>query len=421
MFDFKDKFFTLKTDEVIDINRLPSQLVEHNDNVYDFKNNTIFIVNTLPQYGLFNLKNNETIKNLNIIINIILKPSNNMEGWLITSNSQCMIDNCSLYFLKCKNYAYVGLVGDNFTGKIVNCKVDYNTYHSPYLQTKKGWLVGENCSDTIIDNCFSIPPQSYVSNIYHYLCGGIIGNGAKNCQISNSYSVGTITEKGGGIIGGNAENCKLYNCYSEGFINQYAGGIAGINFNGLINKCYSKGKIHIEAGGICGSFAHNCAINESFSTGTISDDGGGIGGSYFGYNSEATINNCYSTGNQLYIIKSICSGAGGICGSFAGGSGKCYVNNSYSTGEIAIGGGGIVGRNAGENIRGTECLTGCYITNCYTEAKNIHKTGGEICGFRAGGKTQYDSNGVYINDCNIKTKKILGEQSNNEKVFVNNI
>jgi len=205
--------------------------------------------------------------------------------------------------------------------------------------------------------------------------GGWIGQGhfgkvAANNYIVNCSSEGPIEGNGGGIVGavaayGAGANLTLIGCSSSGSIGlpgSLAGGIAGAaagTDGGSITceSCWTTGTISSNSacGGILGSATSNATITNCYSTGDISGSGGGICGTNCGIYGPLTITNCYSRG-------ALASGAGGIAGYQAV---NISISNCYSVGSIAAGAGGIIGPGP----------TDCTITNCYTVGTVVDSNG----------------------------------------------
>jgi hypothetical protein len=181
-----------------------------------------------------------------------------------------------------------------------------------------------------------------------------------------------------------------------------------------IDNCSSSVTIYSGySGGICGAyFGYNAdaTVTNCFNTGEIGASGqlfsGGICGAYLGNtNGTVTITNCYNTGRIYYTY------CGGICGAYSSGTvtiTKCYntgvlvdsytggicgyscgesitITNCYNTGNIVssyTGSGGIASANFGINTSNT-----CSITNCYNTGTIRGADQAGICGMGAGYNT----------------------------------
>ena len=243
------------------------------------------------------------------------------------------------------------------------------------------------------DNGVSIDHSYATGNIsdpddYAYEVGGFIGD--SNATMTNDYATGNIyignDTNGdpyyiGGFVGGD-DSGPITNCYSTGSITaaypqslSYIGGFAGYNED-TISDSYSTGNIQgsLYMGGftgysqgvltevfasgsttlfgpspqyIGGFVGSNYAeIDDAYATGNITLDSGVTGnpqyiGGLVGYNSDATINRTYASGNVSVGTNSI--DIGGLIGEFM--QNTSSLNNSYSVGPVSSGSatGGLVG------------------------------------------------------------------------------
>ena len=162
--------------------------------------------------------------------------------------------------------------------------------------------------------------------------------GIKNADINaiNSSNVGLLV----GYNGKNADNSvvsTIENCYTTGNISgeYWTGGIAGVNVGGsIISDCFSNANVQNEQQGAGGIVGANC-------------------------NGDASVSNCYSTGDiQSWML------AGGIAG--VNRNGDCLIENCYSTSNVTgtrssnTMVGGIVGQNT---IPGNAQIINCYAAN----------------------------------------------------------
>lgn len=272
-------------------------------NGYEIKNVNFNINNgSINKLGLFGYTDGATIKDLGLS-NVTINNSNSARtvGALIGNAEGSTIENC-----------YV-------SGGSINHKMDVKT--SSFV----GGLVGESY-DSSINNCFSsIEINVDGKSDTQVTTGGFIGTSMGNA-ISNSYSLGNITQSTRGFIGGFAGDSNgntVNDCYSMGNVkstssdNNYIGGFVGIG-QGVITNAYATGKVETAyegdtayMGGFVGinwDTLTNCVYNRD--SGTVNngagyaDQGGAIGYSLAQINAEGN-GLPKLTGNNPYIYRGI--------------------------------------------------------------------------------------------------------------------
>lgn len=273
-------------------------------NGYEIKNVELNIRNDHLQdcTGLFGYTDGATIKDLGLS-NVTINNENCARnvGALIGYADNSTIENC-----------YV-------SGGSINFSMDRRT--SSYI----GGLVGESY-DSSINNCFSsIDINVDGISDTNVTTGGFIG-ASMGDTISNSYSLGNITQSTKGIIGGfvgDSNGNTVNNSYSMGDIkststnNNTIGGFVGYN-QGVITNAYTIGKIETayegdtaNIGGFVGGnwdTLTNCAYNRN--SGTVNngagytDQNGAIGYSLAQINAEGN-GLPKLTGNNPYIYRGI--------------------------------------------------------------------------------------------------------------------
>lgn len=273
-------------------------------NGYEIKNINFDIKNTylVDKLGLFGYTDGATIKDLGLS-NVTINDSNSARniGTLIGYAEGSTIENC-----------YV-------SGGSINYSIDRKT--SSFV----GGLVGESY-DSSINNCFSsIEINIDGKSDTQITTGGFIG-ASMGDTISNSYSLGNITQSTRGIIGGfvgDSNGNTVNNSYSMGDIkststdNNTIGGFVGCN-QGVITNAYTIGKIETayegdtaNIGGFVGGnwdTLTNCAYNRD--SGTVNngagytDQNGAIGYSLAQINAEGN-GLPKLTGNNPYIYRGI--------------------------------------------------------------------------------------------------------------------
>lgn len=232
------------------------------------------------------------------------------------------------------NGLFTGTSGVTITGLVVRAS-------GSTLADDKGWLTATDTGSTF---SFIVTDGAIPTN-----GGGIVGRGARDTTIEDSYTSGTIGSEAGGLIGadGGRDNRTL-----------------------TVRRSHSSGSIGVNAGGIAGYISSgtesSIVVTDSYSTGAIDDNGGGILGAYWGANDGLLqLSQVFSTG----AISGI--GAGGLAGAFvasnANSAGKgLQISNSYTTGVISgVGAGGLIGRESG-SINGRITFSNTYTTGAIT-------------------------------------------------------
>lgn len=257
--------------------------------------------------GLFGYTDGATIKDLGLSNVTISNQSHaSTVGALIGKADDSTIENC-----------YV-------SGGSINHSMDVKTTSS--VGGLVGWSFGSS-----INNCFSsIDINVGGKSDTHVTTGGLVGYSFLGLSISNSYSLGNITQSTvgdiGGFVGLTAED-SINNCYSMGNVkststsNNNVGGFVG-NTQSTITNAYATGKVETAyegdtayIGGFVGSALDsasgsisNCVYNTE--SGTVNDGAGyAVQGGAIGY-SMAQINAEGNglpklTGNNPYIYRGI--------------------------------------------------------------------------------------------------------------------
>lgn len=256
--------------------------------------------------GLFGYTDGATIKDLGLSNVTISNQSHaSAVGALIGKADDSTIENC-----------YV-------SGGSINHSMDVKTTSS--VGGLVGWSFGSS-----INNCFSSIDINVGGKSDTYVTtGGLVGYSFLCLSISNSYSLGNITQSTvgdiGGFVGLTAED-SINNCYSMGNVkststnNNLVGGFVG-STQSTITNAYATGKVETayegdtaSIGGFVGSVSDasmlftNCAYNRD--SGTVNngagyaDQGGAIGYSLAQINAEGN-GLPKLTGNNPYIYRGI--------------------------------------------------------------------------------------------------------------------
>ena len=216
-----------------------------------------------------------------------------------------------------------GIVGDTKQegNKVTSCSNDGEIRGGQ----KVGGIAGYS-EKSIVDNCNNngiIVGDGVLNsedNQYQVIAGGIVGSANSQSEIRNSHNyneVKAIAETGktkiifGGITGGTT-NSTIYNCYNEGKIGTLENGI-------------------VQVGGISGAVAKESTIKQCYNKKEINGQNyvGGVAGDV-GWNSVATINNCYNIGE----IRGITNNIGGICAVSPDTTGS-EIRNCYNIGNVS--------------------------------------------------------------------------------------
>ena len=180
---------------------------------------------------------------------------------------------------------YQGLFGFVSGGSIGNLGV---TGVNITGQNFTGALVGKLAAATVT-NCHSTG-----SLIGHIDSGGLVGENAAGSSIVKCYSKVAVTASGsgaerlGGLVGVNRAQTNY--SYSTGNVTagsyNYIGGLVGRNINASISNCYSTGNVTGNAfvGGLSGANGTTSVLEYCYSTGSVTANSsfGGL----VGYNSD---------------------------------------------------------------------------------------------------------------------------------------
>lgn len=296
---------TLSQEDIIGKDRSKAFKGTFLGNGYEIKNINFDIKNTylVDILGLFGYTDGATIKDLGLS-NVTINNENSATtvGTLIGKADDSTIENC-----------YV-------SGGSINFSMDRKT--SSNVGGLVGWSFGSS-----INNCFSsIDINVDGKSDTEVTTGGLVGYSFLGLSISNSYSLGNITQSTQGYIGGfvglMAED-SINNCYSMGNVkststyNNYVGGFVG-DAECTITNAYATGKVETayegdtaNIGGFVGvnrGTLTNCVYNRD--SGTVNngagyaDQGGAIGYSLAQINAEGN-GLPKLTGNNPYIYRGI--------------------------------------------------------------------------------------------------------------------
>lgn len=241
------------------------------------------------------------------------------------------------------NGLFTGTTGVTITGLVIRAS-------GSTLANDKGWLTATDTGST-----FSFIVTDGAIPTYG---GGIVGRGARDTTIEDSYTSGDMALGAGGLIGADGgrdgRTLTVRRSHSSGLIGTVAGGIAGYLSSGRES---------------------NIVVTDSYSTGAIGENGGGILGAFWGSNDGSIqLSNVFSTG----AISGF--GAGGLAGAYvasnATSAGKgLQISNSYTTGVISgLGAGGLTGRESG-SLNGRITFSNTYTTGAITGSNSAGLVG----------------------------------------------
>ncbi len=257
---------------------------------------------------------------------------------------------------------------------------------------------------------------------------GILVGQAKNSQISNVYTSGTVTSNGtwvGGLVGYLTDSTAT-NVYSTAGVKgkEGVGGLIGCSDGSIVEKAFATGKVTASggiAGGLFGGMNNGGTVKNSYATGDVNGDNG-VGGfvGLIGANKiTITFDTVYSTGRV-----SGSENVGGFIGCIIPDTTTNIKNAVYnrSTGVDAIGGGSVTGilgkdyeqmiqKSIMQNAGFTEDKGWVYTANTTPTFGNTTVTGG--------GKTYLDSSITSLSSGSTYYISTL-EQLNNLATLVNN-
>ena len=311
----------------------------------------------------FNKGTTSSISNCNVYVTV--KSSGARVGGLVGEKYSGSIINCSavgtVTGLDSESNKIGGLVGYNFSGRISGSYADA-TVES--LGDGVGGLVGSKDDNSAIDNCYATSSVKGKKNV-----GGLVGYNIG--KVSFSYFSGTVSgsaDNVGGLIGNN-EAGRIGNCYAWAGVTgegNNTGGLIGFNNDNNIIYCYSKGTVdgYAYVGGLVG---HDTG-NISYCNAACTSNGTGIVGGLVGFAESDNVSYCYSEGTV--------GGTGSVFGGLVGYNISGIISNCNSTAEVTCDGdgfgfGGLVGGNLGR------------ISNCYASgAVDGNDYVGGLCGFQ---------------------------------------
>jgi len=234
------------------------------------------------------------------------------------------------------------------------------------------------------------------SGLFGYVDNAKIKNLALyNTKITSTANVSGIGALAGAVNWGNIDNCSVVNTQINAINSSAVGGLVGSHWYGTITACSAQGNIigkntvggllglsrgnnvsssssscdvtatGDQAGGLAGAASVNANISSSYATGRVS--GVNEVGGFVGNVTEATVNNCFASGDATANNNSV----GGFAGFMYGYDGDARISNSYSLGYAKgnTGVGGFVGDV-------TDAYS--YIDHCYSRgnADGVTNVGG---------------------------------------------
>ena len=168
----------------------------------------------------------------------------------------------------------------------------------------------------------------------NYFTATFDGNGH---VISNLYINRSSSSEQGlfGAAKGTISNIAIIDCDISGY--RYVGGLAGSGSDATITNCYVSGNVtgsSYHVGGLVG-YGRLATITNCYATGSVT--GNNSVGGLVGFGQGARISNCYATG-----ILSLAENAGGLVGYGQ----SAIISSSYAAGNVIGGGnvGGLLGR-----------------------------------------------------------------------------
>ena len=315
IFRYRDKHFVLVND--IDLGpgspggrRFDKAVITSSSNAYDYYDGIGFtgsldgngykimnlVINAGPEnyLGLFDfIDSNGLVRNIRLE-NVSIDGLYCVVGGLAGRNDG-VIENCYVNGNISGDFLVGGLVGDNWFGKIRNCRSDVTIIGGSRSQMIGG-LVGWHGG--IIINCSA--RGDVTGGRESMSIGGLVGDmgffgcdfGASRGVVMNCFATGNVSagnESGwwggiGGLIGSCNEG-TVTNCWSSGNVSV---GDSSNSIGGLIGIIGAPGGIAASPG------MHMCTINNCYSIGRVDvgQDCGGFGG-LVGYNYDGTAMECF--------------------------------------------------------------------------------------------------------------------------------
>lgn len=193
---------------------------------------------------------------------------------------------------------FVGLVGNlskNSTIKnlsLTNCRIGGKRYVGGIVASNKGSIVNCHTTGTIIGS------DDFI--------GGIVGlNDAiiTRCSSGCAISCGEYGRGQGGLVGQNQSQGIISYSFATGNVSglfEYVGGFVGTN-QATINNCYATGQVNGKSrvGGFAGY--NNTTILNSYAIGSaVSSEGSNYGGFYGFNNTDGKYKACYYKDNTRY-------------------------------------------------------------------------------------------------------------------------
>ncbi len=179
----------------------------------------------------------------------------------------------------------------------------------------------------VIDGLFiNSPANNYVALFgYTSATGNIENLGLENIDFTGSAYVSGLVGVHTGIIS---------NCYSSGQIVSVnnSGILVGYNIGGSVDNSYTEGTIsgNLKIGGLVGNNSSNGSVTNCYSYADVSRNSGQTAvnfGSLIGYNSSASVQNCYATGS-VYYTGTTSPTDKGFFGEYVSGT---YTNNFFDS------------------------------------------------------------------------------------------
>ncbi len=164
--------------------------------------------------------------------------------------------------------------------------------------------------------------------------GGVVGYNNGGTVTGCTFSVsGTVSGRMyvGGVVGRNSGTYgSVTNCYNTGEVTgSTSGGVVGYNQSGTVENCYNTGTVSGSdyVGGVVGS--NSGSVTNCYNTGSGNSVGGNSVGGVVGYNSSASVANCYyQTGKGAAV------GIGGTTGDNSSQTAAKSLEDFHS-GEVA--------------------------------------------------------------------------------------
>lgn len=301
-------------------------------------------------------------------------------GFIGSTTSGTVVDKChsNVKVTNCTTETLGNCVSGSFIAMASNTTVSNCTSTGDIIGGFLGGIVTSASGSTVIDNCKSS------SNILSgNRVGGIVGMANAGVVIKNCEASGNIVKSviAGGLVG-TANEATITNSKATGavFANRYSGGFVGNTSGTTIEDCVSTGKVTGNgSGALIGGFvgySETAKFNRCIAESDVDASGDSIGGfvGFAGYQGNSSFTNCSAHGNVKGAKNTPNPDkTGGFAGNL---NANATVENCYATGDVT-GGDDYTGGFIGLVQQGEYAVYNTYSAGKVTgNGKESNKAGG---------------------------------------------